>query len=263
MPIPITQLTSDQIQVFLLIFVRIVTIIPLLPIFGSANIPSQLKAGFAFILALIVFPFVSVPQHEVLAANIFSFLFLIMKEICVGLTIGFTASFLFNAILFAGRLLDTEMGFTIVEIIDPLTDVLTTVTSQFKILVFSTLFLLLNGHYFLILAIEKSFDVIPIGDAVFRTGEISQLMTKMVNDIFILGIRFAAPVYVVLLLSSLALGIIARTVPQLNVFFVGMPIKIILGLVTLAIALPTLVIIFQDIFTIFLKDLWKLLFLMA
>jgi flagellar biosynthetic protein FliR len=186
-----------------------------------------------------------------------------MKEICVGLTIGFTASFLFNAILFAGRLLDTEMGFTIVEIIDPMTDVLTTVTSQFKILVFSTLFLLLNGHYFLILAVEKSFDVIPIGGAVFRAGDISQLITKMVNDIFILGIRFAAPVYVVLLLSSLALGIIARTVPQLNVFFVGMPIKIILGLATLAIALPTLVIIFQDIFTIFLKDLWKLLFLMA
>ncbi len=257
------QLTAEQIQVFLLIFVRITAMITLLPIFGSQNIPVQLKAGFSFLLAIILFPMVPVNAPESFVFTIPSFALFVIRELFVGLTIGYATSLLFAAVQFAGRLVDTQMGFALVRLVDPFSNAASTVTGQFQILIYSIVFLLINGHYFLLLAVQKSFEVIPLLGANMPTGSVANVLVSMVADVFIMAVRLAAPVYSVLVLTSLSLGIVARTVPQINIFFVGLPLKIGLGLTTFAIVLPVLVLIFRGMFEMLMNDIWKLLYLMA
>lgn len=258
-----TDLTTAQILTFLLAFTRITAMMGLLPIFSSRNIPVQLKAGFSFLLAIALFPFVQIDLESTFRFNIPLFIFMMIKEVFIGITIGFAASLLFAAVQFAGRLIDRQMGFALVQVVDPFTDAASTVTGQLKIIIFSIIFLLINGHYFLVLAVQKSFDVIPIFQAHLPTGKMASFLSNMVADIFVLAIRLAAPVFTVLILTSIALGVVARTVPQINIFFVGLPLKIGIGVLTLAIVLPSLSIIFRGMVNELIRDIWRLLYLMA
>jgi flagellar biosynthetic protein FliR len=257
------NLTSEQIQYFLLIFVRIVTIVALLPVFGVESVPGAVKAGLSLALSFVIFPFVFVEPAPIPAFSLAQFALLVVRELFVGLSIGFATSLLFVAVQFAGRLIDNQMGFALVELVDPFTNLEATMSGQLMTLVFSIIFLLVNGHYFLLLALRKSFEVIPLLGATMPGGEFAFTLVTMVGNIFVLSIRLAAPVYAVLILTAVALGIIARTVPQLNVFFVGLPLKIGLGLTTIAIVLPGMVIVFREMITLMVRDIWKLLYLMA
>jgi flagellar biosynthetic protein FliR len=195
--------------------------------------------------------------------TVLHFSFLVVKEIFVGISIGFASSLLFVAVQFAGRLVDTEMGFAMVQLIDPFSDTEATVTGQFQILIFSIIFLLIHGHYFMLIAVKKSFEVIPLFTAHIPDSNTANLFVTMVGNIFILAVRLAAPVFCVLLLTTVALGVIARTVPQINIFFVGLPLKIGLGLITLAIVLPALATLFRHMVDLLIRDIWKLLYLMS
>ncbi len=257
------NLTSEQIQVFLLVFVRVSAIIALLPVFGSPSVPLMLRAGFSFLCAIILFPHVPVNSVSEIAFSLPNFVVMVLRELFVGITIGFASSMLFAAVQFAGRLVDTQMGFAMVQLVDPFTSAATTVTGQLQVLIFSIIFLLINGHYFLLLAVQKSFEIIPLLGGHMPGGSVANLMVTMVGNIFTLGIRLAAPVFSVLVLTSLSLGIVARTVPQINIFFVGLPLKIGLGITTMAIVLPALAMIFRDMVDLLIRDIWKLLYLMA
>ncbi len=256
--------TSEKIQIFLLVFVRITAIISLLPVFGSSSVPFQLKAGFSFLLAILLFPLLPpVTPDQILSFLLPNFLFMVVKEVFVGITIGFASTFLFATVQFAGRLLDTQMGFAMVRLMDPFSDAPATVSGQFQVLVFSILFLLINGHYFLLIALQKSFDIIPLLSVNMPSENVADFLISMTADIFTLAIRLAAPVFTVLVLCSLSLGIVARTVPQINIFFVGLPMKIGVGIITLTIVLPSLAAIFKTMVENIIRDLWKLLYLMA
>jgi flagellar biosynthetic protein FliR len=256
--------TMDQVPFFVLILVRITTVIALLPIFGSPQIPNQLKIGFSILLTIILFSSVMSLKPE-LPGNfsITLFFLLVLKEVMVGLVIGFTSNFLFTAIQFAGRLIDTEIGFGFAEIADPFTEEPITVLGQFQILIFTIIFLLFNGHYFFILTIQKSFEILPLFSAHLPGGKEAFHITTMIGDIFVISLRFAAPIYVTLILTEMALAVIARTVPQLNIFFVGMPLKIVVGLISMIIVLPSLTNLFKKMFELLIQDIWRLLYLMA
>jgi flagellar biosynthetic protein FliR len=251
-----------DVHVFLLVFVRITAMVALLPIFGSQNVPVQMKAGFSIVLAIIFVPFVNVEAIAV-PSSMLGFVVLLIKELFVGITIGFAASFLFVALQFAGRLVDRQMGFAMVQLIDPFTDAPTTTLGQLKILVFTILFLMLNGHYFMILAIETSFDKIPLLGASFPSGHLAYVLNSMVAGIFVSAMKLAAPVFVTLVLTSIALGVVARTVPQMNVFFVGLPLKISVGFGTTVLVLPMLAELFRRMVEALVGDIWKILYLMA
>jgi len=188
---------------------------------------------------------------------------LVLKEALVGLAIGFIASLLFVAVQFAGRLIDTEMGFGFVELVDPASDQPVTTFGQLQIILFSILFLLFNGHYFLLLALHRSFDLIPLTGVQFAGDQIVMHVTRMIGQLFVLAIRLAAPIYVVLILTEISLGVIARTVPQINIFFVGLPLKILVGLGTACIVLPVLATLFRHMVEALIQDIWRLLYMMA
>ena len=256
--------TVDQAGFFFLVFVRVVSIIALVPIFGAQSVPPQLKVGFALILTVLsivpsMTPGLSFEQEFTLPF----FGLLVVKEVLVGVAVGFVASMLFTAVQFAGRLVDTEMGFGFVELMDPTTNETVTVWGQMQVILFTILFLVINGHYFMLLAIQKSFELLPLmGGSIPGAGVASHLVS-LTGAVFIVALKFAAPVYIPLILSEVALGAVARTVPQINIFFVGMPLKIVLGLGTAVLALPMLTVVFRTTVEKLVQDIWRLLFLMA
>lgn len=254
----------EQIQFYILIFVRISAIVALLPIFGSQAIPYQLKVGLSLLLSVILFSSIMSTHPQIpQPLSIGLLILLVVKEVMVGLTIGFAASFIFTAVQFAGRLIDTEIGFGFVELVDPFTDEMVTVFGQLQVLIFTIIFLLFNGHYFLLLAIQRSFEIIPLMGMHMAGGPVSEHITTMISNVFVLAIKFSAPIYVTLILTEMALGVVARTAPQINIFFVGMPLKIIIGLVTAIIVLPMLVSLFRSMIEALIQDIWRLLYLMA
>ncbi len=259
----IAELTSIQIQVFLLIFIRITAIISLLPVFGSNNVPRQLKVGLSFMIAILVFPFVGTPDTLTENFHVALFIVSVIKELVIGMTIGYTSLFLMAAVQFAGRLIDTQMGFALTQVVDPFNNSPTTVAGQFQILIYSIIFLLINGHYFLLITLVRSFEVIPLFGMEIPSDSMLEFFIMISSRLFILAFKLAGPVFAVLLLGSLSLGIVARTVPQMNVFFVGIPMKIGIGLLVLGFALPAMTVVFREMTTILVDDLWKLLYIMS
>lgn len=259
-----TPFGVHDIEAFLLVFVRISTIMALMPVFGSQSIPVQGKVAFWLILSLIIFQvqpsnFTSLQQPQVFAGFILS----VLKEIVFGLVIGFVSSLLFTAIQFGGWLIDSEIGFGFVELVDPFNEEPVTVLGQFQVILFTILFLLFNGHYFFILAINQSFEIIPLAGIKFDSNGIVTSFIALFSGIFTCAIKFAAPIFVTLLITEVALGVVARTVPQINIFFVGMPLKIVVGLLTAILVLPMLSTLFKKTFELLIIDINKLIRLMA
>jgi len=257
--------TLDTVELFLMMLTRVLTIVMLVPIFGSYSIPPQLKVALSLILTVLLFA--AMPQaHAAPAASGYSsamLVLLIIKELLIGLAVGFTSIFLFAAVNFAARLVDVEMGFGMVELIDPMSEEQITVMGQLWIVVFTIILLLINGHYFFLLAIQKSFEVIPVFGLSYQAGGIASHLSGMVATIFVIAIKMSAPVYVALILTEMALGVVARTVPQINIFFVGLPLKILVGIASTVIAFPMLAMLFRKIFERLIQDIWSVLYLMA
>jgi len=219
---------QDIWTVFLLVLVRITGMFFLSPVFGRRNIPNYFKAGFCFIFAIIVSNSVPVPdisRYDSLA----SYAFLIGKELFVGLTLGYISYLLFSSIYIAGQMIDMRIGFGMVSVFDPNTNVQIPITADFYI-IFATLFMLItDSHHLLIKAVSESFTLLPIGEAVFG-GELVQQLIKLISNAFAIGFKIAAPVTVVILITDISLGIISKSIPQLNVFILGLPVKIVVGL---------------------------------
>jgi flagellar biosynthesis protein FliR len=257
------QISVNQIQTFLLMFARIVTMIALLPVFGSQYVPLVLKIGLAFALSIILYPSVIASGVPALPTVTGLFVGMFIKEIFVGIVIGFVASLIFTIVQFAGYLIDVLTGFSFVELVDPFSDTSVSIFGQFNVIVFTILFFALNGHYFLLLAIQKSFAVIPLLGAHLHEGPLVQLVIKAVGNVFILGFKFSAPIFITLLLTQIALAVVARTVPQINVFFVGIPLNIVIAFGVAIIALPGLGVMFKKMIDLMMLDIWRLLYMMA
>jgi flagellar biosynthesis protein FliR len=255
--------TANQAQIFMLSLVRIASMLALMPIFGSASIPAHLKAGLALVLCFILFPFIQQHTNLPLPQTTGMFVYKIILEVFVGVVIGFVATLLFTAAQFAGYMIDALTGFSFVELVDPFTDTSVTVFGQFNVLVFTIVFFLVNGHYFLLLAIEKSFEVIPLLGVAIPTGKLAAFLTQQTGAIFAIAFKLSAPIFVTLMITQVALGVVARTVPQINVFFVGIPLNIAVAFGTAIIVLPNLVSLFRSLVDRLMQDIWKLLYMMA
>jgi flagellar biosynthesis protein FliR len=258
----VADLTVDQILLFLMAFIRIATMIAVFPVLGSRSTPTTLKAGLSVILTMIVFPLLQTRVVDI-PTGVLSFSVLAMKEVLVGFVLGFSASIFFGIIQYGSRIIDQEMAFTFAETIDPLTDAQVTPIAQLNMIVFTIAFLILGGHRIFLQALAHSFEVIQIGNVHYAAGPISQYLAKMTAEIFDLGLRFAAPIMVSLIVSTAALGIIARTVPQLNIFIVGIPLKIGLGFIIIVVCLPTLFRFFEGMMQSLYVDLYTLVKLMG
>ncbi len=230
------------IEVFLLIFIRMVGLFVIAPIFSRANIPTYLKIGFSFMLALILVNTIS--NQNIIINNIYEFTALVLREFIVGITLGYVSYTIFNAIYVAGELVDMQIGFGMVNVIDPVSNIQVSITSTFYFIVCMLIFLLCNGHHILIRALFSSYNYIPLGQAIFGEGLQNRIL-EVFGGIFLVAFKVAAPILAAILITDVALGVLSKTVPQLNVFMVGMPLKILLGLAVMFVTMPLFVSIVQ------------------
>ncbi|MBM6618430.1 flagellar biosynthetic protein FliR [Bacillus suaedaesalsae] len=213
-----------KISAFILILVRVTSFFVTVPIFSYRTIPAMHRVGMAFFLSWIMYYTVEIPSLQL---DEF-YILLILKEIAVGLSIGLIAYIIMSAIQSAGGFIDFQMGFAIANVVDPQTGAQSPLMGQFLYIV-SLLFLLsVNGHHLLIDGIFYSYKMIPLDQIWVPFGD-EQLLNHMIktfNSMFIIAFQMSMPLVGSLFLIDVALGIIARTVPQLNIFVVGMPLKI-------------------------------------
>ncbi|HEU5140242.1 MAG TPA: flagellar biosynthetic protein FliR [Bacillales bacterium] len=221
---------------FLLLFIRVVSFFVTVPFFSYRNIPSTAKIGLAFFLAWIMYFTVHPDPIEI----DMMFFLLAGKEAFVGLAIGLIAMILIYAVQVAGSFIDLQMGFAIANVFDPQTGIQSPLIGKF-LYTFAILFMLsVNAHYLLIDGIFYSYQFIPLEslDIHFGSGSLAELATETFTKMFVIAFQMAVPVVGSLFLVDIALGIVARTVPQVNVFIVGLPLKILVSFAVLIIVLP-------------------------
>lgn len=240
-----------QWQFLLLIFARTSSFVAVSPLFGLRHVPPLLKAGSAMVLAMLVAPVVATGQGEMpLAAYTLS----LVGEVLVGLALGYTTTLIFNAIRVAGQLVDLQTGLVMAELLDPETGAGTSLLGEFFYLFGLLLLLQMDGHHGLLRALADSFRLVPPGAAVWQ-GALAQEMARLFAGMFALAFRLAAPLVAVLVVSDVALALVARTVPQLNVFMLGFPLKAGLGVAVLIVLLPLLAAAFGRVLGLMEQDM--------
>ena len=234
-----------SIPVFLLIFVRVIAFFVTLPLFSYRTIPMPFKIGFSFFLALIMFYTVDASGVQVNEM----YIFLLVKEMLVGLLIGLIAYMILAAVQIAGGFIDFQMGFAIANVIDPQTGAQSPLTGQYFYIIALLFLLSVDGHHLLIDGIFYSYHFIPIDAFIpFKDGTIADFVIDTFNKIFLIAFQMSIPIVGCLFLVDVALGIIARTVPQLNVFVVGLPLKIFVSFVVILVFLSLYIVLVKVLF---------------
>jgi flagellar biosynthesis protein FliR len=232
---------------FLLIFVRVTSFFMMMPLFSYRTIPASHKIGLGFSLSIIMFSTIGAP--EIVIDDVY--FLLIMKEALVGLFIGFIAALMMSAIQIAGGLIDFQMGFAIANVIDPQTGAQSPLMGQYLYTIALLFLLTVNGHHLLLDGIFYSYNFVPIDQVMIPFGNenIAEFIILSFNKMFIIAFQMSLPVVGSLFLVDVALGIVARTVPQLNIFVVGLPVKIGVSFLVLIAVLGVLMMVISDLFS--------------
>jgi flagellar biosynthesis protein FliR len=206
------------------------------PVFGHVTIPRIMRVWFVILTALMILPS-SIMADIQPPSTVLHLMLVILSEIAVGILMGFAVIIVFSAVQFAGHIIGLQMGLAVANIIDPMGAGQISIIGEFYYLLSLLIFLLINGHHFLIEALAQCFKLVPLGAAVFGPN-IEELFINLTLMMFVSGIKFAAPVIITLFIMNSVLGIVARTVPQMNVFVVGFPLAIGAGLALIGLSFP-------------------------
>ncbi len=223
-----------QVLKFLLVLARIGGIFTSAPVFGDVHVPPRVRIVLAVALTLVFFPIVKCDAYPL---DIFPFVCVLVKEACIGLIIGFIVALVFSAVRIAGAYVDLVLGFGFANLVDPTFKENSAVVGQLQNLVATLLFLSINGHHVVIKGLSDSFTILPLGNSGVLEPAV-QGLTAAFAVMFGSALRIALPVVGAIFLTDVSLGILARTVPQLNVFVVGFPAKLAVAFFVLAVSLP-------------------------
>ncbi len=233
-------------QSFILIFTRVVSMLFGIPIIGARNVPKGFRIGLAFFTSMILMHIVRVDTSG-LSTDLLSLGMAIGGECLIGFTIGLMAKLVFTAVEMAGELMGFQMGFAIVNVIDPQTSSQVPIIGQFQTILATLIFLSINAHHQFLTALAGSFELVPPLH-VTLSGELINKMARLTGDMFILAFKIGAPVIVALFITNMAMSIIAKTIPQINILIVGFPLTIAGGLLVMSLSLPLFVYMMQRVF---------------
>lgn len=222
-------------QAFILCLARVAALIGATPVFSSQQAPMRIRLGLALLISLAIFPVVE-PNIPPLPKDTTSLGLLAANEVLLGGLLGLIARFIFTAAEFGGTVVGYQMGFAAANVFDPQGQHQLSLMSQFQNVFAILVFLALDFHHIFILAINESYQLLPPGMLDF-SGEAIPYLLKLAGNMFTLGVKFSAPVLVVLLLSGLVLGLMGRVFPQLNVFMFSFPLNISLAFLAIGLTL--------------------------
>jgi flagellar biosynthesis protein FliR len=259
MTIDVTSLWS-----FLLVFVRISSFMVTAPVFSGRQIPNTYKVTLSVVLSILCFGLVNEPS-EIETWSYWTLSVLILKEFFVGIVLGLVGSIFFYAVQMAGSLMDMLIGFSMASLYDPSFGTNTQLTGRFKnILAFLVLFSI-DGHHLLIKGILTSFDWVALEATVpvWMDGKLSTFLLECLSQMFMIGFMMAAPITGTLFLVDVALGIVSRTVPQMNMFTVFPPIKILIHFLVYIFVLPSFFYLLKVLFENMFDSMFSILKIMG
>lgn len=230
---------------FILVAGRMGGLIFTAPIFGSRNYPVPLKIGFILFSTVLIYPLVGVSTLYD-PGTILGFMALLINEILIGIFLGLLVSVFFNFIYFAGDLIDRQLGFSIVNVVNPLDESQIPITANIFYVFSSLIFLQLNFHHKLISALIYSYTSIHVG-TFFDIAASFPLFLEVVSRSFVIGLQIASPFMITVLIADIILGLLSKAMPGMNIFILGMPFKIFFGLLLFIILMPYMYDIFSTI----------------
>ena len=236
---------TDIYHLFLLMF-RTGALVITVPVFGHVSIPHSLKILFIILISFLLLPSSFVADIEG-PETMFHLVIVIFHELAVGFVMGFSVVLIFTAVQFAGHIVGLQMGLAVANIYDPMSSGQVSIIAQFYYMLSLLLFFLVNGHHMVIHALVRCFELVPVGGAVFNEG-LQTYMIDLSYMMFVTGVKLVAPVIVTLYIINIVLGIVARTVPQMNVFIVGFPLSIGVGFAMIGVSFPFFYLLLTKVF---------------
>jgi len=249
-----------EIQRFVLIFFRILSILWLVPIFATRAVSMPFKAGLSLILAYLVFEHGGIKIDA--AYNPIYLSVLIVKEIFIGLTISFFIRALFMMVYASAEIASLQTGFSFARFMDPITMSQASVIEQLKNILTIMIFFSIDAHHALIRGIFASFKELPLGSVVLNNNLLNYII-HVTGRIFSIGLKISAPLTVTLFIVELSLGLLSRFIPQINVFIEGMPIKILITMFVLSFSLSVTVTAIASLFSNMGSEFFKIMRLLV
>ena len=216
-----------DLELFLLIFVRVASFVYIAPFFSMSNTPSRVRVGLAFFISVLLYQ--TGPEQEAAYDTLTGYTIIVMKEAVTGFLIGFGANLCTAVVSFAGQIADMEMGLSMASLFDPATKQQTTITGVYYNYMVLLLLMISGMHRYLMKALAETYELIPINGAVFHDDALLQALITFMGDYIIVGFRICLPIFAVMIILNAVLGILAKVSPQLNMFAVGIQMKVLVG----------------------------------
>lgn len=237
------HLTTGRFEAFVLVLIRVSVILFMLPVFSAPQIPRLVRMSLGLLIAFAIFQ--TIPPMA--ALDLAGFVEAIIGQLLVAFVFGYVAYLVFMGIQFAGEILDIQIGFAVSNVINPLTQLQITVIGEFELALATLLFLVTDSHLLLLQGIGGSFSLVPLPFAAFGPSVVPSVGAYFAQAVLIV-FKIAAPISIALFVVNIGLGLMARVAPQMNVFVVGFPLQIGIGLVMLIVCMPLLGAVLPDLF---------------
>ena len=218
-------------EYFLLILVRISCFVSVAPFFGMQNTPGRVKIGVSVFISLLLYQIV--PRESLGYTGIVGYSIIVVKEGITGLLIGFAANICNSIILLAGNLLDMNIGFSMATEYNPQMQTQASVSANFYNYLVLLLLIVTNMHHYILRAVADSYQLIPVNGQVFQWDALMQGMVTYMINAFVLAFRIILPVFACIMILNSILGVMAKVSPQMNMFAVGMQLKVLAGLIVM------------------------------
>lgn len=218
-----------EMEFYLLVFVRVTCFIFTAPFFSLNNTPKRVKVVVGIFLSYLLYQTIQ-PHERVVYETVLEYAVIVMKEAVAGLIIGLSAGLCNSIVLFAGRLVDMEIGLAMASEYDPTTKENTSVTGLFYQYMVLLLLVVTDMHHYLLRALAETFTLIPVNGAVLHSDKLVESVIMFMSEYINIGFQICLPVFCVMLITNCILGIMAKVAPQMNMFAVGMQIKLLMGL---------------------------------
>ncbi len=223
---PILFSTAEIVR-FIIVLLRVSGIMILAPFFSNQSVPVYVRIAFSLMVSLVLAP--ALPLKALPAGlDLGNIAGLVFSEILFGALLGFSAACVFSGFEFAGQMISSQLGFSIINMIDPQTQVESSVFSFLQNYICLLFFLLINGHHWFLLAVNESFVLLPVGGCHIQGPMIRQLI-HFSAELLVIGVRIAGPVIAVSVITDVVMGVLGRAAPQVGVLVVGMPLKTLVG----------------------------------
>jgi flagellar biosynthetic protein FliR len=246
--------SEAEVLAFALVLIRISAFIVAWPVFSIFSLPNSLKVLLALALSFLLFPSIAKPGVEAAGWDV-QLPLIVVREALIGLVLGGICRAFHFAVSIGGNLVALNMGLASAQMYNPTLNSQTTIVEQFYLVFGTMIFFALNGHHLMIAGLAQSFDVLPLGlggigvavstDMAAASAQISNI-TNLIHEVLVAGVKISAPVIVAIFCVNVAMGILGRAVPQINVLITSLPVTVLVGLLVTFAAIPALGLVFRE-----------------